>query len=178
MDREAFSIKDLSIEELTTQAMQLLSVNLTELYAVLGFQLIGYSRPARLAAIVSYHASLQHIVDAPDLVKSSAVANPIMDLSYGLNAVYEELKQDGVHFVDTVREELCRALWTPESLDLADRATASSVQIMVLMITGALRIPPQMESLAVTLAAIICKSGLKDFCNDRPAKNESDKVQN
>ncbi len=166
MDREGFSIKDLSIDELTTQAMELLSVSLTELYAVLGFQLIGYSQPARLAAVISYHMALQRLVDGQSPFDSPGVAYPLADFSNGLKLVYDELRQDGSRFVEAVREELCNALCTPESLELADRATASSIQVMVLIIAGALRVPPQMESLAATMAAIICKSGLKDFCQN------------
>jgi hypothetical protein len=171
MDREGFSIKDLTIEELTSQAMQLLNVNLADLYAVLGFQLMGYSRPARLAAIISYHTSLQEILDGQSPYNSLASELPLTDLRNGLDAVYEELKHEGAQFVAAVREDLCKLLCTPETLDLADRATASSVRVMLLMIAGALRMPPQTESLAATLGAIICKSGLKDFCQVQLIKN-------
>jgi hypothetical protein len=170
MDRERLSIKELSIDELTAQAMQLLNISLDELYAVLGFQLIGYSRPARVAGIISYHATLQKIVDGQSLYNSLGVAPPLADLSKGLEAIYEELKQEGFGFVDGIREELCKVLCTPEILDLADRATTSSIQIMVLMVAGALRMPPQMESLAATVGAIISKTGLKNFCGEHSNK--------
>lgn len=171
MDPEGFSIKDLTIEELTSQAMQLLNVNLSDLYAVLGFQLLGYSRPARLAAIISYHTSLQETLAGQSLYKSLGSESPLAQVSHVLDAVYEELKQEGAKFVAAVREDLCKILSAPESLELADRATASSMRVMLLMIAGALRMPPQTESLAATLGAIICKSGLKDFCRPQPPKN-------
>jgi len=164
MDREGFSIKDLTIEELTSQAMQLLNVSIGDLYAVLGFQLMGYSRPTRLAAIISYYTSLPEILDGQRLYSSLGSEYSLADLSNGLDSVYEELKQEGAQFVAVAREDLCKTLCTPETLDLADRATASSMRVLLLMIAGALRMPPQTESLAATLGAIICKSGLKDFC--------------
>jgi hypothetical protein len=170
MGQEGFSIKDLTIEELTSQAMQLLNVNLTDLYAVLGFQLLSYSQPARLAAIINYHTSLQEILEGQSVYKSLGSGSPVAELSHGLEAVDEELKQEGAQFVAAVREDLCKILSTPESLELAHRATAASMRVMLLMIAGALRMPPQTESLAVTLGAIICKSGLKDFCQGQPAK--------
>jgi hypothetical protein len=166
MDREKLSIKQLSIDELTTQAMQLLSISLPELYAVLGFQLIGYSRPARVAGIVTYHVTIQRMLDKQTLHNSLGVGYPIAELSKGIDVMYEELKQDGARFLEAVREELHMVLCTPEVLELADRATASRIQIMVLMIAGALRMPAPMESLAATIAAIVYKSGLKDFCQD------------
>ncbi|MGH7927292.1 MAG: hypothetical protein ACREQV_05820 [Candidatus Binatia bacterium] len=172
MDREKLSIKELSIDELTTQAMQLLGISLPELHAVLGFQLSGYSRPARLADIISYHTTLQRMVEAQGVNNSLAGGNLMTDFSRGLDVMYEELKQDGVSFVEAVREELCKVLTTPEALALADRATASSVQITVLMVSGALRMPAQMDSLAATIAAIIWKSGLKDFCQEYSTKHE------
>jgi hypothetical protein len=170
MEPERLSIKELSIDELTAQAMQLLSISLAELYAVLGFQLIGYSRPARVAGIINYHTTLQRMVDGQNLY-TLGVAAPMADLSKSLETMYEELKQEGQAFVEAGREELCKVLCTPEILDLADRATTSSIQIIVLMIAGALRMPPQMESLAATIAAIISKSGLKNFCRDYCIKN-------
>lgn len=173
MDREKLSIKELSIDELTTQAMQLLSIDLPELYAVLGFQLIGYSRPARVAGIISYHTTLQRIVDGQSLYNSLGVGYPMAELSKGIDVMYEELKQDGARFLETVREELQTVLRTPEILELADRATASRIQVMVLMIAGALRMPAQMESLAATIAAIIYKSGLKEFCDEYSTKKAS-----
>jgi hypothetical protein len=171
MDREGFSIKDLSIDELTTQAMQLLSISLSDLYVVLGFQLIGYSRPARLAAIISYQTSLQKILDRQNPINTLNVASPLGDLSNGLDAVYEELKEEGFQFVQAAREELSKVLGTAESLELAHRVTASSMQVMVVVIAGALRMPPQTESVAATIAAIVCKSGLKDFCQVQTNKN-------
>jgi hypothetical protein len=171
MDREGFSIKDPSIDELTTQAMQLLHASLGDLYAVLGFQLTGYSRPARLATIISYHTNLQKIVEAENLQASLTITPPHRDLSRSLDVVYEDLKQEGAQFVSAVREDLCKVLCTPETLDLAHRATAASMRVMLLMIAGALRMPPQTESLAATLGAIIYKSGLKDFCEVQTTKN-------
>ena len=181
MEREKLSITELSIDELTTQVMQLLRINLPELYAVLGFQLIGYSRPARVAGIMSYHTTLQRIVDGQSLYNSVGVCYPMAELSKGIDVIYEELKQDGARFLETVREQLHTVLCTPEILELAERATASRIEIMVLMISGALRMPAEMQSLAATIAAVIYKSGLKEFCEEystrkAPVQAAKDKV--
>jgi len=168
MDREGFSIKDLTIDELAAQAMQLLTFSLVELYAVLGLQLVCYSQPARLAALINCHTTVRRTLDGELCYSSMGIAHPISDLSRGLDAVYEELEQEGMRFVAALREELCKLLCTPETLELADRTTASSMQVLVLLIAGALRMSPQTESLAATIAAIVCKSGLKDFCQIRP----------
>jgi hypothetical protein len=171
MDREGFSIKDLTIDELAAQAMQLLSLRLVELYAVLGLQLVGYSQPARLAAVINCHARVRKTLDGELRCSSMGMAHPISDLSHGLDVLYEELEQEGLRFVAAVREELCKLLCAPETLELADRTTASSMQVLVLLIAGALRMSPQTESLAATIAAIVCKSGLKDFCQIRPVES-------
>jgi len=167
MDREKLSIKELSIEELTAQAMQLLSIGLAELHAVLGLQLTGYSRPARIADIIRYHTALQRMLEGQRL--NDSLAGGMTEFSRGLDLVYEELKRDGVSFIEGVRDELCKVLATPEALELADHATASSIQITVLIVSGALRMAPQTESLAATIAAIIWKSGLKNFCREYSA---------
>jgi hypothetical protein len=171
MDREILSIKDLTIEELTAQALQLLNISLADLYTVLGFQLAGYSRPARLATLIQYHSSLEKFLESPATYAGAGGASPVQDVSRGLKSVYEELCQEGMAFVENVREELSKVLSSSESLELAHRATVASMQILVLMIAGALRMPPQTESLAATIAAIVCKSGLKEFCQMRTSKN-------
>src|SRR3989442_12280528 len=50
-EREKMTAKELTIEELTTEAMKLLTIGIEELYVVLGYQLLGSSRPAGLAGI-------------------------------------------------------------------------------------------------------------------------------
>jgi hypothetical protein len=171
MDREGFSIKDLTIDELAAQAMQLLTFTLIELYAVLGLQLVAYSQPARLAGVISHHTTLRKTLDGELQSGAPDSARPISELSRGLDMAYAELEQEGLRFVTAVKEELCKLLCTQETLELADRTTASSMQVLILLITGALRMSPQTESLAPTIAAIVCKSGLKDFCQIRPVHN-------
>ncbi len=47
-------MKELTIEELTTEAMQLLPLGVDELYMILGCQLLASEKPKRVAGIISY----------------------------------------------------------------------------------------------------------------------------
>jgi hypothetical protein len=47
---------------------------------------------------------------------------------------------------------------------LADDINGSSMQILVMIVGAILKMPAQFESISATLAAILCKSGLRDFC--------------
>jgi len=78
--------------------------------------------------------------------------------------MYEELKQDGTRFLDSVRDDLRNGLCNEEILALADEITASTMQIIVLIVAAILRMPMQIESVSATVAAILCKLGLKNFC--------------
>jgi hypothetical protein len=157
------AIRELSVEELTTEAMKLLSIGVEELYVVLGCQLLGSSRPARVAGVMSYLIALKKVLEAQTLQESLSFTN-LTDWGKGFDAMYDELKQDGARFLDSVRNELRNGLCNEEILALADEITVSSMQIIVLIVAAILRMPTQIESVSATVAAIICKSGLKEFC--------------
>jgi hypothetical protein len=157
------AIRELSVEELTTEAMKLLSIGVEELYVVLGCQLLGSSRPARVAGVMSYLIALKKVLEAQTMQESLCFTN-LTDWGKGFDAMYDELKQDGARFLDSVRSELRNGLCNEEILALADEITVSSMQIIVLIVAAILRMPTQIESVSATVAAIICKSGLKEFC--------------
>ena len=157
------AIRELSVEELTTEAMKLLSIGVEELYVVLGCQLLGSSRPARVAGVMSYLIALKKVLEAQTMHESLSFTN-LADWAKGFDAMYDELKQDGARFLDSVRNELRNGLCNEEILALADEITVSSMQIIVLIVAAILRMPTQIESVSATVAAIICKSGLKEFC--------------
>ena len=62
-EREQMTAKELTIEELTAEAMKLLTIGIEELYVVLGYQLLGSSRPARVAGIISYQTALKKVIE-------------------------------------------------------------------------------------------------------------------
>jgi hypothetical protein len=164
MDQEKLPIREFTIEELTAEALKLLTIGLEELYVVLGCQLMGSSRPVRVAGIMSYQTALKKLIETQDMYERLSVATNLADWGRGFNAMYEELKQDGSRFLDAVREDLRKGLCSEEILALADEITTSSMQIIVLIVAAILSLPPQMESVSATVAAIVCKSGLREFC--------------
>ena len=155
--------RELSVEELTTEAMKLLSIGVEELYVVLGCQLLGSSRPARVAGVMSYLTALKKVLETQAMHEPLSFTN-LADWGKGFDTMYDELKQDGARFLDSVRNELRNGLCNEEILALADEITTSSMQIIVLIVAAILRMPAQIESISATVAAIICKSGLKEFC--------------
>ncbi|MGH7847159.1 MAG: hypothetical protein ACREQW_18595 [Candidatus Binatia bacterium] len=157
-------MKELTIEELTEEAMKLLVISLDELYVVLGCQLLASVRPARVAGIIRYFSDLSEPKDSKDREAKAPPALDTMIGSGGLEAIYKELQQDGRWFFGEVREDLRRGLCTEDILNLADKIDSSSMQIIVLIVGAILKLPPQIESISATVAAIICASGLRSFC--------------
>src|SRR5919106_6834308 len=131
MDQERSVKKELTVEELTAEAMKLRTIGLDELYVVLGCQLLGTSRPARVAGIMSYQTALKKVMDGQSLYESHSVEPNLIDWAKGFGFMYEELKHDGIRFFDSVKGELQGALCNEEILALADEITASSMQIIV-----------------------------------------------
>lgn len=164
MDQDKLAIRELTIEELTVEAMKLLTIGIEELYVVLGCQLMVSSRPGRVAGMISYQTALKKMIETQDMDVRVPIATDLTDWGRGFNVMYEELKQDGIRFLDAVRDELRKGLCNEEILAIADEITSSSMQIIILIVAAILRMPPQMESLSATVAVILCKSGLRDFC--------------
>lgn len=163
-EREKMTAKELTIEELTTEAMKLLTIGIEELYVVLGYQLLGSSRPARVAGIISYQTALKKVIETQDMYEALSFGTNLAEWGRGFELMYEELKQDGTRFLDSVRDDLRNGLCNEEILALADEITASTMQIIVLIVAAILRMPMQIESVSATVAAILCKLGLKNFC--------------
>jgi hypothetical protein len=163
-EREKMTAKELTIEELTTEAMKLLTIGIEELYVVLGYQLLGSSRPARVAGIISYQTALKKVIETQDMYEALSSGTNLAEWGRGFELMYEELKQDGTRFLDSVRDDLRNGLCNEEILALADEITASTMQIIVLIVAAILRMPMQIESVSATVAAILCKLGLKNFC--------------
>jgi hypothetical protein len=164
MDQERSATKELTIEEMTTEAMRLLTIGLEELYVVLGCQLLGSSAPSRVVGIISYQTALKKVIETQDMYKGSSFGTNLTEWGKGFESMYEELKQDGTHFLDSFRADLRNGLCNEEILNLADEITNSSMQIIVLIVAAILKMPAQIEAVSATVAAILCKSGLKSFC--------------
>ncbi|HWP58359.1 MAG TPA: hypothetical protein VNL14_10755 [Candidatus Acidoferrales bacterium] len=149
-------MKELTIEELTEEAMRLLPVEIEELHVILGCQLLASTSPARLGAIMKRVAGARAAPNDAARAQGASLAE--------LEPICEELKRDGVRFLAEVREDLRRALCTEDILALADEIDSSSMQIVVLIVGAILKLPPQIESISATVAAILCRVGLRNFC--------------
>ena len=163
MDHGMASVDELTIEELTSEAMKLLAIGLEELYVVLGCQLLGYSRPSRVAGIMSHQLALKKMIETTEMYEPLSFKD-VADWGRKFELMYDELKQDGARFLGAARQNLQNALCTEEILAFSDNINPGNMQIIVLMIAAVLKMPPQVESVAATVAAILCKSGLKTFC--------------
>jgi len=153
----------LTIEELTTEAMQLLSISLEELYVVLGCQLMGAARPAGVAGLVNHQSAIRNVVESQGKFELSASGAPLRDWVTSFNSMIEELKEDGMRFVAAVAEELSKGLSAKELLELATEITSSSMQIIVVIVAAILKLPRQIEAVSATVAAIFCKSVMTEL---------------
>jgi|GEM_PF-1165981 len=157
MAQERTHAEELSVEELTSEALRLMQIGLDNLYVVLGCQLMGSMRPSRIAALIHYQTALKEILETQ---KPSAGS----EVHRGFLFVADELKREGMRFLDSVTSELREVLDNEDLLRCTDEITPSTMQIIVVMTGAALRMPPQLEAVSATVAAILCTLGLKKFC--------------
>jgi hypothetical protein len=157
-------MKELTIEELTTEAMRLLPLGVDELYMVLGCQLLASDKPTRVAGIISYFSASEKAMQAKNLYATLPSKPEAADWEKGLELVCDELRRDGFRFVNEVKPDLQKGVCNEDIISLADDINGSSMQIIVMIIGAILKMPPQFESISATLAALLCKSGLREFC--------------
>src|SRR6516164_3609489 len=130
-------MKELTIEELTTEAMQLLPLGIDDLYMALGCQLLASEKPKRVAGIISYLSAAKKAQQARNLYATLPSKPDTSDWEEGIDLICNELKQDGVRFLDEIRPELQKGVCNEDILKLADDINGSSMQILV-MIVGAI----------------------------------------
>lgn len=157
-------MKEPTIEELTTEAMQLLPLGLEELYMILGAQLLVSAKPTRVAGIMTYLSAARKAKEAKELYATLPITPTASDWSAGLDTIYNELIRDGIQFIDDVKQDLRRGVCNEDIFALSDKMDSSSMQIVVMVIGAVLKMPPQFENISAVLAAILYKVGLREFC--------------
>ncbi len=156
--------KEVSIEKLTDEAMKLLRMELDELYVTLGSQLLARDFPSRTAGIASHLFALRDgsVQGRRFMVPSSE--STLTEWKKRSGEIYDELRQDGRGYLADTREGLRKALCNDDILSLSDHVNRSILQIIVVLVSGTLRMPVELEPIAVTVSAILVKIGLRNFC--------------
>jgi hypothetical protein len=157
-------MKELTIEELATEAMQLLPMSMDELFMVLGCELLGTVKPTRVAGIMSYILAAVKAQEASNLYTTLPGTPADPKWGEGFELIWRELIRDGKAFVQGVREELRRGVCNEDIRNLAKEINPSSMQVIVMVVGAILKLPPQFDAISATVAAILCKSGLDDLC--------------
>ena len=153
-----------AIEELTREALGLLSFDLEDLYAVLGCQLLGAAPPTRAAQVMTSLANLATTSQPREWQEGNTSRSVAGEWCQGVEDLARDLRRDGGKFIDEMKEDFRRSLCTKEILDLTENINASRMQILILLISAIVKMPPQFESVSATLAAMFCKSLLREMC--------------
>ncbi len=153
--------REIDVEVLTDEAMKLLELDIDELYATLGGQLLGRSPPTRVAGIMSYLSAIRSESMAKNLYEVLSPGPTPTEWGHRLGAIYEQMKLDGMRHLSEANEDLRKALGNEDFLHLCDEVNRSTMQIVIIIVGAALRIPPEFDSISATLAAILFKLGLR-----------------
>lgn len=160
----SWSPNEPDIEALTREALNLLSLEIDELYTVLGCQLLASASPARTAGILTHVRELRKANWGRRQAGTPPSEAAINEWMNGVEEIVRDLRDDGGRFIETMRQEFKRGLCNKDIFDLADDVDESKMQILIMIISAILKLPAQFESIAATLAAMLCKSLLKEVC--------------
>ena len=167
-------MQDIPIESLTNEGIELLQMELDQLYATLGAQILGRNLPRRAAGIVSYLSAVRSASEAKTFYPDLPSENFSILWGKGMRTIYEGLKQDGIRHLDEIGPDLRKTLCTEEILGLSKSANPTAMQIVILVVSAALRMPREFDPILVTVSAILFKLGLHSFCGrseSNPSKN-------
>jgi len=156
-----------NVQALTEEAGKLLRMSLDDLYATLGGQLFGVAPPSKVAGIISYLEAVRSASEARVLHSALSPVLSLQDWGSGLGVICEELKEEGVQFLSDRTAELREALNNEDLLHLADETTRSHIQIILMVVAAVLRLPRELETISVTVTAILLKQGLRNFCRGK-----------
>jgi hypothetical protein len=157
-------LEQLDTETLVSETTKLLRMRIDELYATLGAQLLVFTKPTSAAGIVSYLSALRNSSEASLLLEGLSAGLSLTEWATGLEYIHEMLEGQGKRYLTEKREGLRKALCNQEILALSDEINCSTIQILMTIIGGTLRFPPELDSISATTLAIVLKMGLRNFC--------------
>jgi hypothetical protein len=158
------NIMQYTADVLVEEGMKLLALEVDDLYAALGAQLLGQNLPSRVAGFVSYLSALRNACEATDLYRALPSPFSQIEIGNGLRVINDGLRDDGRRYFTDVSPDLRKALCKGDVFDLAETRTPSSVGVVITLVGAALRIPREFDAISVTISAIILKIGLPNFC--------------
>lgn len=158
-------VKEFSVEVLAEEATKLLRLEVDDLYAALGGQILGQSLPTKVAGIVSYISALRTASEARSLYEALPSEPSLTQWGSGLEVIYEELRRTGRDLFAAVSDNLKKALCSEDILRLGDQVDRSAVQVVVMVVTATLRTPRELDPICATISAILFKVGLRNFCS-------------
>jgi len=156
-----WAVTEPDIEALTQEAFNLLHLEIDELYAVLGCQLLGSAPPTRTADLVAHLFDLNA---AQTKERGQRLKSPKVQLTGEIATICNALKADGGGFVEAMRGDFRKGLSNEDVFHLVDHVDESKMQILIMIVSAILKIPTRFESISATLAAMLCKSILRDVC--------------
>lgn len=154
------------VQALAEDTTKLLTVSLDALYITLGGQLLGTARPSKVAGMMSYLAAVRFASDAKALHDALPAALSPKNLSDCLGTICDELMREGMRYLGEAAKELREALNNEELFHLSDEPSRSHIQIILMVVAAVLRLPRDVDAIAVTVTAILLKRGLRDFCRE------------
>jgi hypothetical protein len=152
------------IETLTREALDLLSLEMDELHTLLGCQLLASGPPGRIAAILARVRELRN-ANRPRRDNGPLTSEMLLDeWMSSVDEICRDLRSDSGNFIETMRQQFKASLCNKDIIDLASNVDASKMQILIMLISAIMKLPSQFESICATLAAMCCKSLLKEVC--------------
>jgi hypothetical protein len=152
-------------------------MGLDELYTTLGAQLMPYGRLSRTAGIVSFLMAGRSASMAQSFSTAFPTEPALAAWARGLSGILDGLREQGQGHLAKISGELQKALCHQDIFQLSDQMNRATIEIVTMIVGATLRMPRDLDPLCATIAAIILKTGVRNFCHRSPvitgqAKND------
>lgn len=161
-------MRESSPRALAEDVEKLLRFEVQDLYATLGAQLLVTRVPSRAAGILSYIAAVRGAAEARAFHETLAVSPGLKEWATGLGVIYDVLRQEGSEYFATITPDLRKFLCGREDvLRWADHADLASIEMFIMLVSGVLRVPRELDSICTTVVAILLRIGVRNFCAEK-----------
>jgi hypothetical protein len=157
-------LTELDIETLVSETERLLSLEISELYATLGAQLLLLGRPTSAAGTICYLSQVGRASSSAISDRGEYDGSLVIQWKAGVALIHKTLRARGEQYFAEARNELRDAICHEEILAWSDDVNRSIIRILITIVSGTLRTPRILDAVSAITVAILLKLGLRNFC--------------
>lgn len=151
---------------LLQQAVNLATLPEDTLLQVLGLQLLAIESPGTTVGIATYLSNTATMAKTAVQLEASEALLPAS--VSGIAEILKNSRERAENYLQSIkpklRQALCKDGKLHENIEENIDKSETLIKMLTELISSGLQLPPILGSIAVTIAAWLCKTGVRQFC--------------